>query len=470
MGGQYAGGVSRRVPYLVAGVFAALYAAYSVLRHERLGSAGFDLGIFDQAVRSYAHFHGPVANLKNTGFNLLGDHFHPILVTLTPLYWLWPDARMLLVAQAVLLAVSIVPVGGLAIRRLGTRAGTAVTVAYGLSWGLQGALAFDFHEIAFGVPLIAFSMVALAEERWRTAVLWAAPLVLVKEDLGLTVAAVGVYLVVKRQWRLGAVTIVGGLAAMLLVIYVAIPYFSPTGRYRYWGYLSQGSAHSGDQGMLDNLLNLPASMVDHPAKPALLLFLAGVTAFAALRSPLLIVALPVLGYRLVSGNPLYWSTGPVHYNAILMPIVFVAMLDALPKLATAGRVWQERYASLVPAATLMVAVALVPRYALWQLVHPDFYRQDGHVTAAKQVLSMIPDGASVAAGDYLAPQLTDRCSVILFPDLYRRTADWVVVDSTRLGGVHATPAQQKADIEALPGQGYQRVADRDGVLLFHRLT
>jgi hypothetical protein len=288
--------------------------------------------------------------------------------------------------------------------------------------------------------------------------------------MGLTVAAIGGYLVIRRQRRLGAVVISGGLAALVFVIFVAIPHFSPTGRYRYWGYLSQGSGQSSDQGGLHNLLNLPVSMVEHPAKPELLLFLALVTAFAALRSPLLIIAVPVLAYRLVSGNPLYWSIGSVHYNAILMPIVFVALLDALPALAASRYDLLRRYARLVPAAVLVIAVAVLPRFALWRLVAPGLYRPSAHVTAAKQVLRRIPDGAFVAAGDYLAAQLTDRCTVILFPDLYRRSADWVVVDSTRLGGVHATPQQQKADIQALPGLGYREIADRDGVLLFHRLS
>jgi uncharacterized membrane protein len=41
-------------------------------------------------------------------------------------------------------------------RALGRGKGLAVGVAYGLSWGLQRAVDFDFHEVAFAVPLLAF--------------------------------------------------------------------------------------------------------------------------------------------------------------------------------------------------------------------------------------------------------------------------------------------------------------------------
>ena len=50
---------------------------------------------------------------------------------------------------------------------------------------------FDFHEIAFAVPLLAFSLSALVRGRIRAAVAWALPLVFVKEDQGFTVAAIG---------------------------------------------------------------------------------------------------------------------------------------------------------------------------------------------------------------------------------------------------------------------------------------
>ncbi|MCW2885879.1 MAG: hypothetical protein JWL58_2741 [Streptosporangiaceae bacterium] len=454
----------RRLVYLTALPFFGLYSLYSLLRHAQLGTAGFDLGIFDQAIRAYAGFHAPVVPLKGPGFNLLGDHFHPALIVLVPLYWLWADARMLLVAQAALMAVSVVPIARLAIGRLGVRAGLAIAVAYGLSWGIQGALGFDFHEVALAVPLIAYAMAALAEERWRAAALWTLPLLLVKEDMGLTVAAVGGYLLLRRQWRLGGALVIVGAAALALILLVVIPHFSPSGEYRYWGSVGQ----RGDQGLLGQLLSLPGSFAEHPGKWILLLCLLGMTAFAVLRSPLLIIAAPVVLYRLASNNPLHWSVGFVHYNAILMPIVFVAFLDALGALGRSDHAAVRGYARLSVAVAVVFAVVLLPQFAFWRFTNPDFYRLSPGVTAARNLMRKIPDGATVAAGDYLAPQLTDRCAVVLFPDPFRRATDWVIVDTTRLSVVPAPEAQQRAALRALPGQGFRLVGDRDGILLFHR--
>ena len=84
------------------------YAAYSLLRHLNYWS-GLDTGIFNQAIWHYSNLDAPASTVKN-GLDLRADHFHPILMLLAPLYWIADEPSLLLVAQAVLVAASIVPV------------------------------------------------------------------------------------------------------------------------------------------------------------------------------------------------------------------------------------------------------------------------------------------------------------------------------------------------------------------------
>ena len=97
------------------------YCWLSVIRHVDFKTAGYDVGIFDQAIRHYAHFMPPYSPLKGIDFNLLGDHFHPILILITPLYWIWDDPRVLLIVQSVLMAASIWLVWVFASRRRKSR-------------------------------------------------------------------------------------------------------------------------------------------------------------------------------------------------------------------------------------------------------------------------------------------------------------------------------------------------------------
>ncbi len=135
--------VMRRAPWPLAFVMLVAYAALSVVLHLRLLSTGFDLGIFEQAVRKYSELQIPVSELKGPEFNLLGDHFHPILALLAPFYWLAPSPLTLLIAQAMLLALSIVPITRIAMDTCGRLAGLGLGITYGLSWGIQQAVRFS---------------------------------------------------------------------------------------------------------------------------------------------------------------------------------------------------------------------------------------------------------------------------------------------------------------------------------------
>jgi uncharacterized membrane protein len=150
---------------VVAAAFA--YSLFSLLRHWHFGSAGHDLGIVDQAIWHYSRFETPATTIRTEPTpNLLGDHFSPILWVLAPLYWIFPNVGMLLVAQGVLFALGIIPVYLFTRKRLGSLAGYCFAAAYALFWGVQSAVAFDFHEIAFAVPLIAFAIYFMDDRRW----------------------------------------------------------------------------------------------------------------------------------------------------------------------------------------------------------------------------------------------------------------------------------------------------------------
>src|SRR5215467_9735024 len=190
-------GITRPDPvaWLIALATFAAYTTLSVARYRRLNPGSWDLGIYTQYVRQLAHLHAPVVAIRGPGFNLLGDHFQPIVALVAPFFRLFPTPVTLLIAQALLTAVSLVPVCRAAQAWLGTGVSRVIGAAYGFSWGLQQMIIFDFHEIAFAVPLLACSLSALVRRRPRAAAAWALPLVFVKEDQGLTVAAIGLVMI-----------------------------------------------------------------------------------------------------------------------------------------------------------------------------------------------------------------------------------------------------------------------------------
>jgi uncharacterized membrane protein len=337
-------------PWATALLLAGGYAALAVRDHQRLRTAGFDLGIFEEAVRSYAGGHPGIVEIKGPGFPQLGDHFSPVLVTLAPVYRIFPSAYTLLVAQAVLLAVAVVPLMRLARDTAGPFAAAVVAAGYGLSWGIAQTVGFDFHEVCFAVPILAYGVCALARRRLGPAAAWALALPLVKEDLGLTTAAIGLLIAGYGARRLGPAVAVTGVAATVVTTTLVIPAVNPRHRY---DYLPAGG------GAGPALHQLTAGLVTSPVKLTTVVLLLAPVAFGALRSPLLLIGVPSLALRFASPHRAYWGTG-YHYSATLMPIVFAAFAATL-----SGR-WARGFL----IASLTVTLVLVPRFPLGDLGGP----------------------------------------------------------------------------------------------------
>ncbi|MBC3844282.1 DUF2079 domain-containing protein [Streptacidiphilus sp. 4-A2] len=309
-------------------------------------------------------------------------------------------------AQAVLFAISVTVVSSTAELALTRAKGLAIGVAYGLSWGLQRAVDADFHEIAFAVPLMAVVMRQLYLRRWNRAAWWSLPLLLVKEDMGLTVAAVGVLLLFNRRWQSGALLVSGGVAAVSLTVYRIIPWFAVDHHYAYFSNLPGGSATHAHIGSMLLGLIWPA------VKWRTLGWIFGLTGLLCLRSPLVLMAVPTLAWRFSSDNTAYWGTA-WHYNAVLMPVVFLAAVDAVVRMDKARWEWARSYAR--QAAPLMVGVAVAisvgMSLTLSELADPATYPSGPQVAALRAADRLIPDGASVETGNPQLAALASRCTV-----------------------------------------------------------
>jgi uncharacterized membrane protein len=460
--------------WAMAGALFVMYAAVSLRLHQRMMTSSYDLGIFDQVVRSYAEGHLPVSEVKGQDFPVLGDHFSPILALVAPFYWVRRGAETLLVVQAALLAVSVVPLTLWARRTLGGPAGAVIGACYGLSWGIASAVGYDFHEVAFAVPLLAFSLTALGNDRLSAAAYWALPLLLVKEDLGLTVLVIGLVIAWRGDRRLGMFTVAAGVAAAALALFVVLPAFSPSGSFAYWSLVEGGSGAPGVDGgsgggLLDLLHRGTIGLVTPQTKVSTFVLMLAPTMFLAMRSPLLWVALPTLVWRFTSSNGLHWGTG-FHYSLVLMPMVFAAFIDALVRRGTSVR-GLRRYLAGCAAITLVI----LPNFPLFQLVQPDTWRTDPRVAVAHRLMDKIPDGATVQTSDHLVPQLSNRTSVSLYgSNDSRPNPQWIMVDvwapdSSRgwLGAPLSAEAEQQHLVESSRA-GYVLVAQEGGFVLMHR--
>jgi uncharacterized membrane protein len=354
------------VTWALAALVFCVYFVISLFRLLRLSPASYDLGIYTEYVKQLSQLHAPVVDILAPGFNLLGNHFQVAVGLIAPFFRVFPSPATLLFFQALATAVSVFPVVSAGFALTGKATGRLIGFAYGFSWGLQQMIVFDFHEIALAVPLIAFSLSALVRRRPVAAICWAAPLVFVEESQGFTVAAIGLLLAAAAiyppllpgpvapagrsvrgtGWRLSAEARAGaglcltswGLLWSVFAVTVIIPHFNPDHVYYFWkdGGIVGGGHSFSVTGMLGQLAS------GWPEKLLTVVMLLLPTGFAAVGSPVALVALPSLALRFMSVNTAYWGTG-WHYNATVMPVLFIAAVEAI------GR-WQRVSALTWPAA------------------------------------------------------------------------------------------------------------------------
>ena len=541
---------------LLAAAVMALYTYYSLQQVKHWITPSWDLAIFTQMAQAYSHFSVPIVPIKGPDFNLWGDHFHPILVLLGPIYAVFPSPTTLLVVQNALIAFA-----SFAIVRFTQRAfalaqktedaqksepaqktedaqnaqtaklqgviptitGLLLGAGFALSFGVQQAIAAQFHEVAFAVPLLAMSLgyLVLASrvsgtERARYlayACWWALPIAFVKEDMGITVAAIGLVIFIRTGWlsiavdilmpRLSAGTpapmrtrmqqlysswartpavaestmvMMWGVFWSVVAVYVILPYFNSGGNFDYADKVNFSAA-------LGDPFGSALQMLSNNTKLATLGLLLITGAVLWVISPLAAIALPTLAWRLLSTMESYWAS-TWHYSLVLMPVVFLALLDAVVRVRygvvpaaipvrSAARVAdsasaEESQANTEPGRLSAMArrmpVWVLPAAALFLAASPIFVPGSQQplaslgnaqftasaLTATDQMkqdaVQKVPEGVSVASDLSILTQLIPGRTVYWIGHTGEPAPDYVVIDrrSNSWGGNPPTNAAQYA--------------------------
>jgi uncharacterized membrane protein len=462
---------------LTAGVlaYAGGFGALSVLRHEAFFTGRFDLGNMVQAVWSTAHGHPlRMTNLHGDQISRLAAHVDPILVLFTPLWWLWPSPNMLVVVQALALALGAVPVYLLARKQLASsRAGVGFGLAY-LLYPATGWLTLnEFHPVALATPLLLFAFWYLDEDRLLPFAACAVAASLCKEEIALVVAGFGIWYALARRRRLaGALIAAGGGAWAAIAIGIVIPHYNTGAESAFYGRYSEVGGSAG--GILDTLFTDPLRIAEAAFSSRdlrYLLHLAAPLAALCLLSPLvLIAALPELAINLLSATTTQTSIH-FHYTAGLIPPLVIAAVFGAKRI---GR-------RAVPVATIVVLAAIGGNYWLgpipgWRHVpggqqfQATAARVSDHDRIATRALKLIPPEAVVSATNTLGGHLSERRRVLSFPFL--QDATWVAADETQPGYAdrHA-PVPAAVQLAALRrNPDWRLVFQDDGILVFRRTS
>ena len=369
-----------------------------------------DIDRFDQALWNTLRGRFLFSTVPNK--SILAYHFSPYMALLSPLLLIWSDVRILFAAQILGITVT-----GLILFKMveDKRPWLALILltAFYLNASLQSVTLIEFRRVTLAMPFIALAIYGLYKDKRWLMLLGIIPALLIKEDLGLLVAAMGIYLLlVKRDWKWGlSITALGLVWTVAMVVWV-LPAIRG-GRYDQIGYFSGWG--SSPQEIAGNILSNPSrtlqSMFDREAAAALWrTFLPLGLLLPFLAPEIVFMSGPLLALYLLSSEP------EMHrlerwYLAPLLPIFFAALAVALLRLP-------RRYAAWA-AAGLLLATAI--GYILYSpgpfggRFEPWRYQVTERHVQAWQVLDAVPDDAIVGAQvDFTVP-LAHREHIYSYP-------------------------------------------------------
>ncbi len=369
-------------------------------RHFALQTRAFDLGIFDQVLWNTLQGDFLLSSLKDNTC-LLGDHFSPFLIFLTPFYALFKDPITLLILQAAALSSCIPVVYKFAQQQLkDPRAAFCFAAAFFLFYPERSALHEDFHPEVMVQPLLFLTFILMKQRKWALFLGCLAICLSAKENFAGIVFIFGLSLFLFEKKKL-----LGGLLAAFSVFYLAgvtrwiIPSISGKS-YLYCGFYQSILKHPA--AALHQILSLDAlSYVMKLFSP--LLFL------SFLHPPSLLLTLPVLAQNLLSENEVTRSFS-YHYTAGLSPFVFISAIMG----------WHWLSARLTGSMKVK-ALSLLMLFSVLRSGPSEyyyFYNSLSSITpltkTTKAAIANIPNGASVLTHNNLIPQLSRRKHIFQF--------------------------------------------------------
>lgn len=402
-------------------LYALVGSIVSVVRYWQYDAYYIDFGIFDQAIWKVAHFQAPVIEHFIVGGKVIfADHFNPSIFLLSPLYWFTDRSEVILIAQAVAVALS-----GFVLYKIAQHVtkhnfwSLTILLCYFLFVGLQNAVITEFHEIT--VMTLALSLLWWAAIKKKKILYFIMLFITLgfKEALFPLGVGIGVALFfLQKEWRKIAIaTILISLAWGFAAINYIIPYFSQ-GIYIYSPNLPESI-----QGKI-------VSMVDQPEKRQTLFYSFASFGFLPLFSPAFWLAM-LQDYALrflPEGFHTRWGLG-LHYNAQSAVLLALAAIYSIRMFLNYQMF--KKYSLVIGGILIFLALVLnsLVLHGPFHLVYNKaFYAHTNDVKFLDALISNVPKDASVMTQNNLAGHFTHQEVYLLRAEYHKYAPEYIVVD------------------------------------------
>lgn len=438
---------ARRTVIMAAIAFLVLVLFFSLHRYY-IFFANTDHGIFNQVFWNSIQgrwFESSLSSTLSTNvvhhneeptvfYQRLGQHFTPALLLWMPLYWIFPTPAVLNGIQVGLIAAAGLVLYALARQHLQPQLSSFITLSFYGANAVIGPAVGNFYDYC-QIPLYVFTLLLAMEKRWWPLFWLMAGLTLaVREDAGVVLFGVGLYLMLSRRYpRIGLGVCGLSVSYILLVTLWVMPQFSAdiSERFmieRFGQFTDEEEATTVD--ILRAIATQPWQMVQEIFTPVnkTVRYLLGhglPLAFVPAIAPAswTIAGLPLLQILLQQGSTPMSIT--VRYATAVIPGLFYGAILWWSGRDHLFKTWFRKFWILCLLLSLLFTFTSNPHRAWFFLipdsVQPWVYRslpgEWEHARHVYALLEQIPPDASVSATRFLIPQISNRRAILKAPKL-----------------------------------------------------
>ncbi|MGI8500774.1 MAG: DUF2079 domain-containing protein [Hassallia sp.] len=506
-------GNSLRLVLPVAFIFFVLCLIFSLHRYYSF-YASFDQGIFNQVFWNGIHgrfFQSSLSSSLSTNvvhalevptvyYHRLGQHFTPALLLWLPIYALFPSPATLTVIQVTLITAAGLVLYLLARQYLEPPLAVMITASYYAANAVIGPTLCNFHDIC-QIPLFIFGLLLAMEKRWwRLFWLLAVLILAVREDSGVELFGVGIYMILSKRFpRAGLAVCTLSFGYMLVLTNLIMPLFSQDISQRFmmerFGQYANGNEASTVQiiwGIVSNPIRLLVELVtpvDRTIKYLLGQWLPLAFVPAVAPASWAIAGFPLLKLFLGKGDSVLAIT--IRYAMTVVPGLFYGAIIWWSQHPKAFKPSFRRFWVGCICLSLFFSFTSNPNRTFYFLI-PDAVKpwvyvslpqQWHHVGEFRSLLAQIPTDASVSATTYLVPQLSSRREILRLPKLELRNdarevikVDYAIADLWQLQQYAPAFNSDRAALQELiqlidrltTNQEYGIIGFEDGVILLQK--
>ena len=393
----------------------ALYFSFTTVQiHRGIGTSAYDFGLYDQGIWLLSQGKTPFVTLM--GRNLFGDHTSFILLPLVPLMWMFSSTSLLFVVQTLAIASGAIPIYAFARKHLESDAlGCVFACTYLLYPAVSWTNVENFHPDSFLGVFIATALWAAFNRKWRWYVGAVLLALMVKEDVVLVVAPIGVWVALRRDVRIGVATVIGSIGAALICFLLVIRNLTGTAFRNSWRI-----PFGGFGGLAKTALTSPRALLEHLTSDGRLTYLLQMLSPTAglffIAPSVALIAFVVMFSNIVS-TFYYQYQIQYHYSLVIAPILVFGNVYAIGRLGKSAR----RKATLVVGLASIVSAFILAPLPLAQNQLQKFPPGSPSVVAAHDLFAQIPSDAVISVFHPLSAQLARRERIYVFPNPFQRS-------------------------------------------------